>query len=259
MITPKNSRTLVFWLASFSLLLGCAVPAREKAKERLLPEIDVMRMKEDSETAIQLTRQIKADLEQIRLRLNRLELNQAELDQLVRNLPLARLEEFENRLVLMNEETLELRKMIDGRAGVKLFHTGKKPQAAPEPDQQPMPFKRAMIEFNRQNFELSIDLFGKFVKEDKESNYRDDAWFWIGESYFEMGDYAKAIDFYQRVFTYPQSDKEDDAQYKMAMAYLRSGDRRQAVAEFKKLTVIFPDSEYISRAKVELQKLNVDP
>jgi TolA-binding protein len=254
----KNRRFLAIWLLVCAILSSCAAPAHEKHREKLIPEIDILKMKDDSETAIQITRQIQVDLTEIKERLNNLEARQNHLDTIVYQLPLARLEEFENRLVLLNEETLRLKELIEGKNSLKTFSLKKKPKPEPAPDKLPLSYKRAMVELQKKNFPLAISVFEEFIKNEKGNHYTDDAWFWIGESYFDLGDYQKARDAYLKVFEYQKTDKKDDAQFKTALSYLRSGDSKQAIAEFKKLNVIYPDSEYISRAKSELLKLNVD-
>ncbi len=250
----KNNK----WLAYLALLISsCAIAPHEQNREKLLPEIDVLQMKENSETALQLTRQMKHEMNTLSTRLGDLESKFLDLNNTIKTMPLARMEEFEGRMVTMNEDLISLRKMMVGKSNKKSFHPrGEKTKVA-IPDRQPPKFRRAMQEYQKQKFNKAIQLFEKYLTEYPKGAWSDDAFYWLGESYYQTGDYARGITFFHRVFQFKSSDKADDAQFRIGMSYRRLGDRNQATAELKKLEVIFPDSEYISRAKLELHKLNV--
>jgi outer membrane protein assembly factor BamD (BamD/ComL family) len=70
-----------------------------------------------------------------------------------------------------------------------------------------------------------------------------------------VGNFAKAVTAFRKVLAFQESEKADDAQLKLGYCYLRLGERRRAVEEFKKVVSLFPDSEYTERAKEELAKL----
>jgi hypothetical protein len=53
--------------------MSCAIPHKEGPKEALLPEIDVLQMKENTEAAIKISRQTKIDIDAVNSRLSELE------------------------------------------------------------------------------------------------------------------------------------------------------------------------------------------
>ena len=77
----------------------------------------------------------------------------------------------------------------------------------------------------------------------------DNCQYWIGESYYALGNYQQAITAFQNVFTFSNSNKDDDAQLKLGICYIRLNDEEQAKREFEKLVNNYPTSEYVNIAK----------
>jgi TolA-binding protein len=81
--------------------------------------------------------------------------------------------------------------------------------------------------------------------------------YWRGESLYALGDYENAIQSFHDVLEkYPNSLKSDDAEYKIAASYEKLGENEIAKSAYQRLILSYPDSEYISRAKARLKKLN---
>jgi TolA-binding protein len=246
-----------FWRFALLLLMSCAIPHKEGPKEALLPEIDVLQMKENTEAAIKISRQTKIDIDAVNSRLSELERVVVDIQNTIAALPLARTEELENSIVLLNEELHTLKRVVDGKNKYPTFTTsGIRKKQALLPDQPPA-YKKASLLFNRKEFVEAITAFQKFIIDKPQSSYVDDAWYWIGEAHYNLGDYTRSISSLQRVFSFVQTDKGDDAQFKLGLCYLRLGDAQQAGSEFKKLSVIYPESEYITKAKLEMDKLGI--
>ena len=66
-----------------------------------------------------------------------------------------------------------------------------------------------------------------------------------------------AIEF-GKVFTYAGTDKDDDAQLKIGLAYQSIGNVQKASEEFQRLVDYFPGSEYYPKAKEALKQLSVN-
>ncbi|MDQ3002871.1 MAG: tetratricopeptide repeat protein, partial [Fibrobacterota bacterium] len=101
----------------------------------------------------------------------------------------------------------------------------------------------------------AIGKFEELLQKFPASTYADNCNYWIGECHFAMGNFAKAIAGFRQVFTFPETEKADDAQLKLGYCQLRLGDKKLAAEEFKKVVSLYPDSEYTERAKEELAKL----
>ena len=85
--------------------------------------------------------------------------------------------------------------------------------------------------------------------------YSDNGLYWIGECQFALKNYEQAIASFRKVLEFKETEKADDAQLKLGYSYLRMNNRKQAVAEFRKVVSLYPDSEYLEKAKAELAKL----
>lgn len=101
---------------------------------------------------------------------------------------------------------------------------------------------------NNQN-EESIELFRQLIAEDKNHELADNAQYWIGECYYSLRQYQRAIIEFEKVFSFPNTNKGDDSQFKLGLCYAVLGDREKAIDEFQRLIDYFPQSEYIEKAK----------
>jgi len=99
------------------------------------------------------------------------------------------------------------------------------------------------------NNEESIGLFRQLLNEDKYHELADNAQYWIGECYYSMKQYRRAIVEFEKVFAFKDSNKEDDAQFKLGLCYAAMGERDKAINEFQRLIDYYPQSEFVITAK----------
>ncbi|MBN2601083.1 MAG: tetratricopeptide repeat protein, partial [Candidatus Marinimicrobia bacterium] len=99
------------------------------------------------------------------------------------------------------------------------------------------------------NNEESIGLFRQLLNEDKYNELADNAQYWIGECYYSMKQYRRAIVEFEKVFAFKNSNKEDDAQFKLGLCYAAMGERDKAINEFQRLIDYYPQSEFVINAK----------
>jgi len=97
--------------------------------------------------------------------------------------------------------------------------------------------------------EESIRLFRQLLNEDKYHELADNAQYWIGECYYSMKQYRRAIVEFEKVFAFKNSNKEDDAQFKLGLCYAALGERDKAINEFQRLIDYYPQSEFVKNAK----------
>ncbi len=178
-----------------------------------------------------------------------------------------------NRVALLSDQVEQLRKRIENL----------KPQpASPSParkskkkaPRQPPPsssdrkgifrpdtykiqvsYKAALQDYYDGKFEQAIGEFGEILAMAPGSDLADNAQYWTGECYFSLKNYRKALSEFQKVFTYPKTNKGDAAQLKIALCYRELGEPANARAELRKLLRDYPRSEFRSRAQSELKTL----
>ena len=100
-----------------------------------------------------------------------------------------------------------------------------------------------------------MQLFEAFLRTYPASEYADNARYWIGESYYQQGDYERAILEYEKVLQqYPKGDKVPHALLKQGFAFLNLGDQVDAKLLFQKVIKEYPQSP---QAEIAAKKLKV--
>ena len=79
----------------------------------------------------------------------------------------------------------------------------------------------------------------------------------IGIIYYDQGDYNTAITNFQQLITdFPDSEYADDAQYYIAWSYYNLASYEQAILEFEKIKNNYPNSEFVDDAKYYIAYCN---
>ena len=110
-------------------------------------------------------------------------------------------------------------------------------------------YQDALQTYRSKNFRDAVQKFEALIASDSKNDLADNCQYWIGESYYDLQNYQQAIVAFQKVFTYAKSNKDDSAQLKLGMCYLRLNDKEKAKEEFQKLVGNYPSSEYVGIAK----------
>ena len=133
--------------------------------------------------------------------------------------------------------------------------------ASPSSKISPTEYKRLYIESlsNFQNgiYGQSIKGFSKLVISDPQNNLADNSQYWLAECYYSQKNYKRAIIEFEKVFTFAGTDKDDDAQLKLGLAYQSMGNLEKAREEFQRLVDYFPGSEFYDRSKETLKQLTI--
>ena len=110
-------------------------------------------------------------------------------------------------------------------------------------------YKTAISAYFDGEYENAIKYFEKLISVDDSHDLSDNAQYWIGEAYFALGQYDNAMGTFELVLTYPQSNKNDYAQFKIGLCLLKLDKRTQASAAFQSFLDSYPDSELVSRVE----------
>ncbi len=126
----------------------------------------------------------------------------------------------------------------------------------------PQQYKNQYIESlsNYQNgrYDQAIKGFAKLVMADPMNELADNSQYWLAECYYSQKNYKRSVIEFEKVFTFPGTDKDDDAQLKLGLAYQSMGDLEKAQEEYQRLLDYFPASEYVEKAKESLKQLNLE-
>ncbi|MCX7736342.1 MAG: tetratricopeptide repeat protein [Candidatus Kapabacteria bacterium] len=119
----------------------------------------------------------------------------------------------------------------------------------------PQEFELAMDFLAKRDYQSAVAELTKLENNQKNSSEKLKTYYWLGESYFGLGNYSKAIDYFRKVVKSGDSYKKDYATIMIAESYLRIGRIEDAKKSYAKFVDEYPNSNQIPRAKKMLQQL----
>ncbi|MCF7804000.1 MAG: HU family DNA-binding protein [Candidatus Marinimicrobia bacterium] len=108
-------------------------------------------------------------------------------------------------------------------------------------------------QFQDKDYLATMVMMQRLQISDPPVSYADNVQYWIGECKFGLGRYREAIREFEKVFLYPNSNKNDDALIMMASSYLRLREYREAQKILFKFQADYQDSQY---APIALKWIN---
>jgi len=192
----------------------------------------------------------KAVLDQVRARIEGLEQKQQEISQQQVNIM--------NRLLSL-QDTLDSE--LGGiKARLDRLDGGVEPKPQPLGPAGPAPaadfreaYNLAGAQYRQKNYAAAQAQFEAFLKAWPNTDLSDNAQFYIGECYFALAQYDKAVVEYDKVRrNYPAGNKVPNATWKMALAFEQLGQRNVAKGFLKELIERFPASPEANLAKKKL-------
>lgn len=107
-------------------------------------------------------------------------------------------------------------------------------------------------------YDRAIGAFNEFQANYPQSQYGDNAQYWLAEAHYAKRDYAAAVGEYEKMLTrYPQSRKLSHAMLKIGYSYDSLGQPEQARAVLEDLRAKFPGSAAARLAEERLGQLKV--
>jgi tol-pal system protein YbgF len=126
------------------------------------------------------------------------------------------------------------------------------PPTAPPPAPREL-YSQAYADFARGNYDLAIQGFTEYIKNYPDTDFTDNAQYWIGECLYGKKQYAEAIEAWNVLFRdYPSSDKLPDGRVKKGMALEKLGRRSQALVEYRYVADRYPNSQAARIARERL-------
>jgi tol-pal system protein YbgF len=118
-------------------------------------------------------------------------------------------------------------------------------------------YKRALDLYRQGKATEAIEQFRQFVRgAGAGSDLADDAQYWIGESYYHVQDFNRAIiELNEVLLKYPKGDRVPTALLALATAFADSGDKIDARLLLQKLVSDHPQSEETSIGRKKLEEL----
>ncbi len=114
-------------------------------------------------------------------------------------------------------------------------------------------YSEALTIFKERNYVDARKKFQDFLGAFADTEYSDNAQFWIGECYYFEGNYEKAILEYEKVVqNYSKGNKVPDALLKQAFSFLKLGDRSSSKLLFQRIIKDYPNTTSARRAREQL-------
>jgi len=156
--------------------------------------------------------------------------------------------EIVNEMVLIENEIISL---IASFQEMSEISGKKKTRVVPKITNEEYQAKYIEALSNYQNGEwnTSLDGFKFLIQSDSNHELADNSQYWIGEVYYSLKDFRRSIKEFEKVFTFPGTNKADDAQFKLGLCYINIGELDKAKIEFENLLELYPNSEYFSRSQ----------
>jgi TolA-binding protein len=236
--------------------------------EAILPQIDVIKVKESSDEALRAANDLKREVAALNAQLTEIDNRILLLSEEVSRVSSAKIEELETRLALLTEAYKDLH--------VKLHAIDLIVRPAPKPEPPPPGrpptftatadgmivaspeydlFQNGLRLFNGRSFERALGMFTDCIAKFPDGEFRDRVRFWMGECYYQLGNMEQAIEEYRKVLTFQNSTKADAAQFQIALAHQKLGQTERARAEFRRLIERYPASSYVERSRRYLADL----
>jgi len=120
-------------------------------------------------------------------------------------------------------------------------------------------YQSAYRDYQRGSFDLALDGFREFLKENASSELADNAAYWIGESLYSQKKYREAIQQFDSVInSYPKSDKVPASLLKKGYAFVELGQRAQGVVQLQYVVHEHPRSQEAPLAQQKLKALGIE-
>jgi tol-pal system protein YbgF len=114
-------------------------------------------------------------------------------------------------------------------------------------------YSQAYADFARGNYDLAIQGFGEYIRSYPDTDFTDNAQYWVGECLYGKKLYAEAVEAWNTLLKdYPASDKVPDARVKKGMALERLGRKSQALVEYRYVVERYPQSQAARIARERL-------
>jgi tol-pal system protein YbgF len=117
-------------------------------------------------------------------------------------------------------------------------------------------YDEAFILVRRGEYETAIDSFNFFVKECPKHESVENAYYWIGESYYSLEKYHEAVSQFDLLINaYKSSPNIGRALYKLARSYQELGKKEDSKRVYKRLVDEFDGTLEAEQAKERLKEL----
>ncbi len=109
-------------------------------------------------------------------------------------------------------------------------------------------YKIAHQMYMRADYDASLLKFQNLLDNNIDNNLADNCQFWIGQIFFSKKSYANAIQEFEKVLKYDNSNKKSESIYKIGLSFIKLDNTSEAKKMFQQIIDDYPKSKYYSKA-----------
>jgi len=116
-------------------------------------------------------------------------------------------------------------------------------------------YEIALNFFKAGKYREALTAFQNFIKTYPSSGYQPSAHYWSGNAHYQLREYARAFEFYNKVYaTWPNEQKAPDALLGIANCQQETGDGKGARKTLESIVAKYPDTSAAQIAQQRLKK-----
>lgn len=120
-------------------------------------------------------------------------------------------------------------------------------------------YQKAMAFGYLDQVEAKIDFLNKLVQDFPQTEYKTQAYYELGNAYFETANYPLAIKNYAAIESLPSGNwLLPEARLKTGLVYIRTGKNKEASGIFQKIITDFPQSDQAAEALLSLRTVDLN-
>ena len=96
------------------------------------------------------------------------------------------------------------------------------------------------------------------IADDPTNLLADNSHYWLAECYYSKMEFIRAISEFEKVYSFKDSDKVDDAKLKIGMSFIALNQKNNAIIHFYQLLDEYPESEFAIIAREQIKQLSMD-
>lgn len=158
---------------------------------------------------------------------------------------------YHNKEITKNNYSIQTEKPTEKNKNIKKIDKEKQTQQKTNSTE----FELAMDYLKNRDYQSALEELTKLENKQNDISEKQRTYYWLGESYFGLGNYNKAIEYFRKVLKSGNNYKKDYATIMIAESYLRIGRVEEAKKSYARFVDEYPNSNQLPRAKKMLQQL----
>ncbi|MBM3328311.1 MAG: hypothetical protein FJY67_02400 [Calditrichaeota bacterium] len=119
-------------------------------------------------------------------------------------------------------------------------------------------FKKYQASRSNSDYESAAAAFAALSARSDAGSLRPNCIYWEGECWYGAKEYLRALMAFERTLVTPQSNKEEDARFKVAVCHVKLNWNDSAKVELSRFLRDFPASRHIAAVRRELDRLTAE-